>query len=209
MQKEKYYNSIPVTPGTDFQIDLYGLNGEKAQKLAEKKIEGMKTQVDSGEILVDEDGAAYWKESGNYLSGEPIEVLCFTKFPFSAGNTLHKSGVVTWKDLVRINDKIYAEEFPIENVTDKDKDGCDIYRVDMFMNAVAEKHGCNVNDITTWFMDGDDFDEGADMPKGYIKSFPFGAEDCGPYINGEPEGLFRLRYPETHGVYYYGYERGV
>lgn len=206
MQKTYYYNMIPVNPGTDFQMDLCGMNGDKAKKRAEKKIEGMKAEADAGEILVDGDGAAYWKESGNYLSGEPIEVLCFTGFKFSAGKTLHKSGNLTWKDLVRINDKVYAEEFPIENVTDEDDYCNDIFRVEMFLRAVAEKYNCDVDDIKTWFLDGDDFDEGADMPEDYVKALPFGAEDCGAYINGEPECCYRLRFPETCGTYTYGYK---
>lgn len=82
----------------------------------------------------------------------------------------------TWKDIVEINGKIYAEEFPISGIMD-DKN---TYQIDNFIHAVAEKHGVDTDDVKTYMMDNIDFDPA---------TVPFGAEDCGCYINGQAEWL--------------------
>ena len=82
----------------------------------------------------------------------------------------------TWKDIVRVNGKISAEEFEISGVMD----GEDIYQIDDFLEAVAEKYGVDTGDIETYMMDNIDFNP---------KELPFGAEDCGCYINGMAEWL--------------------
>ena len=80
----------------------------------------------------------------------------------------------TWKDIVRINGKLYCEEFPISG----EMDDPNTYRIDDFMKAVAEKHCCDTDDIETYMLDDIEFDG---------KRLIFGAEDCGCYINGVPE----------------------
>ena len=80
----------------------------------------------------------------------------------------------TWKDIVRIDDKLYCEEFPISG----EMDGPDIYCIGDFMKAVAEKHNCYTDDIQTYMLDNIEFD-----PSG----LPFGAEACGCYIDGIAE----------------------
>ena len=82
----------------------------------------------------------------------------------------------TWKDIVRINDKLYCEEFPISG----EMDGPDTYCIGDFMKAVAEKHNCDTDDIETYMLDNIEFD-----PSG----LPFGAEACGCYIDGVAEWL--------------------
>jgi hypothetical protein len=107
-------------------------------------------------------------------------------------NRVTDGNEVTWKDLVCVNGKVYAEEFPIENEFDEDVDGGPIFRIDMFTSAVAEKYGCEPEDITTHTMDGENFDESADLPDGFYQSgaLAFGAESCGAYINGEEAEFF-------------------
>ena len=82
----------------------------------------------------------------------------------------------TWKDIVRIDDKLYCEEFPISG----EMDAPDIYCIGDFMKAVAEKHNCDTDDIETYMLDNIEFD-----PSG----LPFGAEACGCYIDGIAEWL--------------------
>lgn len=82
----------------------------------------------------------------------------------------------TWKDIVKIGDKVFCEEFPISGDTDGDDE---YYRIDDFMAAVAEKHGVDVDDIQTYMMDSDiEFE---------VEGLEFGAEDCGCYIDGIAE----------------------
>ena len=80
----------------------------------------------------------------------------------------------TWKDIVRINDMLYCEEFPISG----EMDDPDTYRIDDFMNAVAEKYSCSTDDIETYMLDNIEFDP---------SDLPFGAEACGCYIDGVAE----------------------
>ena len=78
-----------------------------------------------------------------------------------------------WKDIVMIDGKAYSEEFEISGETDSG-----MYDIDDFLNAVAEKHGCNVDNIKTYMMDDIDFEN---------KGLKFGIEECGCYIDGVPE----------------------
>lgn len=82
----------------------------------------------------------------------------------------------TWKDIVDINGVCYAEEFEISG----EMDGEDAYRIDDFYEAVAAKHNVEVDDILTYMMDNIDFDP---------KILPWGAAECGCYIDDEPEWL--------------------
>ena len=80
----------------------------------------------------------------------------------------------TWKDIVEIDGKYYAEWFPISGITSDP----DAYEIDDFLQAVAEKHNVEVANIKTYMMDNIDFN---------AQDFSFGAEECGCYIDGEPE----------------------
>lgn len=88
----------------------------------------------------------------------------------------------TWKDIVAINGVCYAEEFPISGEKDGDEDDV-YYQLYDFYEAVAEKYGVDVDDIETYMMDGIDFDP---------RVLPWGAEDCGCYIDGTAEWLIGL-----------------
>ena len=77
----------------------------------------------------------------------------------------------TWRDIVSVNGKIVAEEFPISGEMDGNH-----YQIDNFLEAVAKKYGVRPDDVKTYMMDEIDFN-----PKG----LPFGAEACGCYKNGE------------------------
>lgn len=93
----------------------------------------------------------------------------------------------TWKDIIKVNEKIYAEEFPISGETDNDGNS---YQIDDFLSSVAEKHGVTVDDIETYMMDAIEFDP---------KEVPYGAESCGCYINGTAEWLI-CNHPSTDCV---------
>lgn len=60
----------------------------------------------------------------------------------------------TWRDIVKIGDNIYAETFPISG----EMDGGSHYQIDEFLQAVAKKHGVDVDDVETYMMDDIDFD---------------------------------------------------
>lgn len=82
----------------------------------------------------------------------------------------------TWKDVVKVNGKITAEEFEISGVMDDD----DVYQIDDFLKAVAQKYGVDIDDVETYMMDDIDFNP---------SELPYGAEECGCYINGVAEWL--------------------
>lgn len=81
----------------------------------------------------------------------------------------------TWKDIVSINGVITAEEFPICGEIEA-LEGT-VYKIDDFYDAVAEKYGVNRDDILTYMMDGINFNP---------NNLPWGAEECGCYIDGIP-----------------------
>ena len=80
----------------------------------------------------------------------------------------------TWKDIVMIDGKVYAEEFPISGRMDDE----DVWQIDDFISAVAEKYGVDTDDVETYLMDDIDFD---------ASQLAFGAEECGCYIDGYSE----------------------
>ena len=82
----------------------------------------------------------------------------------------------TWRDIVKVNGEIHAEEFSISG--DKDCEG--IYIIDDYIEAVSEKYGVEKDSIETYMMDGINFDP-------FI--LPYGAEECGCYINGVAEWM--------------------
>lgn len=80
----------------------------------------------------------------------------------------------TWKDIVEINGKFYAEEFEISGIMDDEN----TYQIGDFIDSVAKKYNVDSDDVKTYMMDNIEFNP---------KELPFGAEDCGCYINGIPE----------------------
>lgn len=82
----------------------------------------------------------------------------------------------TWRDVVEINGKCYAEEFEISCIMENP----DAYNLDDFYIAVAEKYNVDLtkDEIKTYMMDNIDFNP---------TELEFGAEDCGCYIDGQPE----------------------
>lgn len=83
----------------------------------------------------------------------------------------------TWRDVVEIDGKYYAEEFPISGLMDSE----DVYQIDDFLDSVGRKYNVYPGNIKTYMMDGIDFDP---------KKLNFGAESCGCYINGVPEECY-------------------
>lgn len=81
----------------------------------------------------------------------------------------------TWRDVCSVNGRIVSEEFPISGAMD----GA-VYRIDEFLDAVASKYGVDSDAISTYMMDGINFESGAAS---------FSAEECGCYINGAAEWL--------------------
>ena len=68
---------------TRFALELAGKYGEYWQNDAKERIRKMQVDVDSGNVLVDSDGAAYWANSGNYLPSDCVEILGYTNCKFS------------------------------------------------------------------------------------------------------------------------------
>jgi hypothetical protein len=71
---------------TQFLKELGGECGEKFKKWAVSKIQGMKKSFENGEIVLDDNGAALWKESGNYIDADCCEVLYLADCGFSLSN---------------------------------------------------------------------------------------------------------------------------
>ena len=80
----------------------------------------------------------------------------------------------TWKDIVKVNGEIHAEEFEISGEMDDENS----YRIDDFIQAVADKYGVDPDDVETYMMGNIDFNP---------VLVSFGAEECGCYINGVAE----------------------
>lgn len=95
--------------------------------------------------------------------------------------------IYTWKDIVKINDKIYTEESPISGKKDYNNEQT-IYEIDNFLEAVAKKHGVDVDDVKTYMMDNIEFD---------ARELPYGAESCGCYINWVPEWVLDIDRKES------------
>lgn len=80
----------------------------------------------------------------------------------------------TWKDIVNVNGKIFAEEFKISG----EMVNGDNYNIDEFLNSVAEKYNVAAEEVKTYMLDNIDFDS---------SKMKFGTEECGCYINGIAE----------------------
>ena len=107
-----------------------------------------------------------------------IDEICEGMSPACYDEHQNNEGSVkyTWKDIVLINGKCYAEEFEISGLMDGD----DVYQIDSFLEAVAEKYGVDVDDVQTYMMNDIHFDP---------KNLPWGAAECGCYIGGKAEWL--------------------
>lgn len=107
-----------------------------------------------------------------------VDEICEGMSPACYDERQNNEGSVkyTWKDIVLINGKCYAEEFEISGLMDGD----DVYQIDSFLEAVAEKYGVDVDDVQTYMMNDIHFDP---------KNLPWGAAECGCYIGGKAEWL--------------------
>jgi len=81
-----------------------------------------------------------------------------------------------WKDIVRIDGKLFVEEFSITGEMDTPNTYC----IDEFIDMVSKKYNVEPDKIETLMSDGFPFDS---------KTFPGIAESCGCYINGIAEWL--------------------
>ena len=116
-----------------------------------------------------------FKTAGEILNSTGEQMLNPTPTVREECEVIHK---YTWKDIVKIGDKVFCEEFPISGDTDGDGE---YYRIDDFMTAVAETHGVDIDEIQTYMMDSDmEFE---------VDGLEFGAEACGCYIDGIAEWL--------------------
>lgn len=80
-----------------------------------------------------------------------------------------------WKDIVKINDTLTVEEFPISG----EMEDTATYLIDDFIKSVAAKYGVNESDVTTHMLNH--FEVGEDA------GLAITTEECGCYINGTPE----------------------
>lgn len=96
----------------------------------------------------------------------------------------NKDAEYTWKDIICVKGKeIFAEEHAISG--EMDGEGNDAYwQIDDFLEAAAKKHDCDIDDITTYMMDGEGFNGDAPFD---VSELPFGIESCGAYIDGVGE----------------------
>lgn len=78
----------------------------------------------------------------------------------------------SWRDIVLVNGEFHEEEFPISG----EMDAPDIYRIDEFLSAVADKYGVYADDVQTYLMDGIEYP---------AKQFPGAIYRIGLYIDGK------------------------
>ena len=71
-----------------FEAELEGKFGKKRKKWAESLLSGLKAQADKGNICVDKDGAAFWKQSGNYLDADVCQTLKRAGYEFDPEATV-------------------------------------------------------------------------------------------------------------------------
>lgn len=72
---------------TRFERELSGELGDFWKRSAEEEIQKFQDDADAGKILLDENGGAYWKSSGNYLPADCVEKLLYTDFEFDPDAT--------------------------------------------------------------------------------------------------------------------------
>lgn len=71
---------------TQFLKELTGELGEKFKKWAESKMRAVAHDFERENILLDKNGAAFWKESGTYIHPDVCEVLLYGCHDFSILN---------------------------------------------------------------------------------------------------------------------------
>lgn len=71
---------------TQFLKELTGELGEKFKKWTESKMRAVAHDFERGNILLDKNGAAFWKESGTYIHPDVCEVLLYGCHDFSILN---------------------------------------------------------------------------------------------------------------------------
>ena len=72
---------------TRFELEIIGKLGNYWKRNAEKEIAWVQERVVNGEVLIDDNCAAYWKSNGQYLPSDCVEKLTYTGFFFDAEAT--------------------------------------------------------------------------------------------------------------------------
>ncbi len=95
-----------------FTEELAGMHGEYWKKNAIEEIERFQKCADDGDILLDKNGGAFWKSSGNYLPSDCAEKLGYTDFIFSLTETIRAGREQTRKliEEYRKHPRIPSEE---------------------------------------------------------------------------------------------------
>ena len=75
---------------TRFEREIRGILGDAWKKRAEREIETFQEMVENGEIYLDEDGAARWKNNNRCLPSDCVEKLTYTSFDFDPEMTNQK-----------------------------------------------------------------------------------------------------------------------
>ncbi|MBQ2856487.1 MAG: hypothetical protein IJE78_05055 [Bacteroidaceae bacterium] len=83
---KRYIKSSSVRK-TRFQQEYDGDLGQYWYKEARREIQRIQDEADAGEILLDENGGAYWRSSGHYLPADCVEKLMYTDFEFDPDAT--------------------------------------------------------------------------------------------------------------------------
>lgn len=130
-----------------------------------------------------------WQYEGNRVKltyyDDSVLFVDKRKFNTSTGAILNASKDVAkdefalnykWKDIVKIDGKLFVEEFTISG----EMDTPDTFQIDDFIDMVSKKYNVEPDKIETLMCDGFVFDS---------KTFPGIAESCGCYINGTAEWL--------------------
>ena len=176
-------NNGTLTEITNENKNIKNEKENRTMKTYDEKVEAIKNII---EDMDDSDAVAlhneYCYETNDYddeiIEMERFDEICEGMTPACYDERQNNEGSVkyTWKDIVLINGKCYAEEFEISGLMDGD----DVYQIDSFLEAVAEKYGVDVDDVQTYMMNDIHFDP---------KNLPWGAAECGCYIDGKAEWL--------------------
>ena len=182
IKRGNFSNTFPMNVTCEYFNDEYGFSYGKREDFC-----GSELEIVASDIVKRE-----WFKYPDY-SGTDYGVVCPVchSFIVIAKNKLPSYVIsnakkitdisdcdnYTWKDIVKIHDEIYAEEFHISGKMDGEN-----YDIGDFLSSVADKYDVDVDDVKTYMMDNIEFD-----PKG----LPYGAEECGCYINGVAEWIVK------------------
>ena len=83
---KRYIKSSSVRKSR-FQQEYDGDLGDFWYRHAREEIQKMQKHADAGDILLDENGGAYWRSSGHYLPSDCVEKLFYTDFEFDPDAT--------------------------------------------------------------------------------------------------------------------------